>query len=43
MVSKTKNAVKYAYPTGIQKCEILIKDTWMVLKRRNETNTGSNP
>ena len=30
---KNKNSVKHPYPNGIEKCEILIIETWMVSKR----------
>ena len=43
---ENKNTVKDPYPTGIKKCEILILDTQMVLKkkkkkRRYQSNAGN--
>lgn len=36
MVSQTES-VEYLYPTGIKKCDILVKDTQMVLKKQNQS------
>ena len=40
---ENKNTIKYLYPTGIKKCELLIIDTqFFFLKRRYQSSTNFN-
>lgn len=39
MVSKTKNTMTYTYPIGSKHCDILVVDTWMVLRKEDTRPT----